>query len=343
MKDQDRSQCSFGWSLDLLLAPMSWNLFVFAAIFYNFLFLPRILPANGGGVVSAASSFLFFNAALGMALWSYLMALFADPGVLPQRWVEFTAKAERRLSVQASLRAWQPGVATWCSACMHVRPERAHHCDKCDICVLRMDHHCPAIMNCVGFRNHKYFLLLLLYTVLVCVVGVLTSLPELLRFFGPVQRVTLSGATLPNVREFTTAGVSVRDVTMLVLFDAVALIMIFICSPTLMLCGHQAMCDETHIETLYENRAKNPYDTGDRTRNLAQIMGKPGYDWLLPLPSRRHPLDDGPDGCSFLRNDVALPSDYETVERLWSVRYDVAQPAYGRLDPPCIFACRVEA
>ncbi|KXN92539.1 putative palmitoyltransferase ZDHHC20 [Leucoagaricus sp. SymC.cos] len=39
-----------------------------------------------------------------------------------------------------------------------VRPHRAHHCRNCGTCVLKFDHHCPWIGQCVGARNHKFFL-----------------------------------------------------------------------------------------------------------------------------------------------------------------------------------------
>lgn len=43
------------------------------------------------------------------------------------------------------------------------KPFRAHHCSKCASCVIRMDHHCAFIQNCVGIRNHKTFLHLTTY------------------------------------------------------------------------------------------------------------------------------------------------------------------------------------
>lgn len=38
---------------------------------------------------------------------------------------------------------------------------RARYCRKCRAYVDRFDHHCPAIGNCVGQRNHRLFILLL--------------------------------------------------------------------------------------------------------------------------------------------------------------------------------------
>ncbi|KAJ7061765.1 zf-DHHC-domain-containing protein [Mycena amicta] len=45
----------------------------------------------------------------------------------------------------------------WCSKCAIVKPYRAHHCRVCGTCILKFDHHCPWIGQCVGARNHKFF------------------------------------------------------------------------------------------------------------------------------------------------------------------------------------------
>ncbi|KAJ3972005.1 zf-DHHC-domain-containing protein [Lentinula raphanica] len=46
----------------------------------------------------------------------------------------------------------------FCSKCMLIKPYRAHHCRVCGTCVLKYDHHCPWIGQCVGARNHKFFM-----------------------------------------------------------------------------------------------------------------------------------------------------------------------------------------
>jgi hypothetical protein len=34
-----------------------------------------------------------------------------------------------------------------CHGCMLYKPDRAHHCAVCGVCVLRMDHHCPWVAS----------------------------------------------------------------------------------------------------------------------------------------------------------------------------------------------------
>ena len=45
-----------------------------------------------------------------------------------------------------------------CGFCDILQPLRAKHCEDCKRCVRRYDHHCPWLGNCVGERNHKFFL-----------------------------------------------------------------------------------------------------------------------------------------------------------------------------------------
>ena len=68
-----------------------------------------------------------------------------------------------------------------CLKCKIIKPDRCHHCRKCDKCVLRMDHHCPYFNNCIGYTNQKYFTLFLIYLSIYIIFLLISIFPSFLQ------------------------------------------------------------------------------------------------------------------------------------------------------------------
>ncbi|KAI5632954.1 DHHC palmitoyltransferase domain-containing protein [Phthorimaea operculella] len=91
------------------------------------------------------------------ALWvTFLRSWRSDPGVITN-----TRQDKLRTIVELSEGAWGRGgfePARFCSACLVRRPLRSKHCAVCNRCVAKFDHHCPWVGNCIGAKNHIYFI-----------------------------------------------------------------------------------------------------------------------------------------------------------------------------------------
>lgn len=110
-----------------------------------------------------------------------ILSYITEPGIIPRKCPEFAPNdidnSEETNKIKEEDKE-KPRIYTKrkCPTCNIIRPSGASHCHICDNCVLEFDHHCVFISNCVGKRNHKYFVLFLIWGglfALICTILVL--------------------------------------------------------------------------------------------------------------------------------------------------------------------------
>ncbi|VDK17708.1 unnamed protein product [Anisakis simplex] len=140
-------------------------------------------PLNSVGAFVHLTVFLYFNYSV---LSNLCRSAFIGPGYVPLKWSPPEQEFESHLQ--------------FCVICDGYKVPRSHHCSRCGRCVMKMDHHCRKfahhfqviyhkftsgaayliisnwltelkkawINNCVGHRNHAYFVRFLAMSVVGC-------------------------------------------------------------------------------------------------------------------------------------------------------------------------------
>ena len=82
---------------------------------------------------------------------TYVVSVFMNPGFLEKKFA-YTSIIDKALENQIPLE-------NFCSYDEVMKTVTSFHCNTCGRCVEHFDHHCPFINNCLGYRNHKYFMI----------------------------------------------------------------------------------------------------------------------------------------------------------------------------------------
>lgn len=322
----------FSYRTEVLAVTAVLSSLVFAVWVYNGVFLHRFLPARGKEQYMLPFG-IAFNVAWFLLFWSWIQAHTADPGFVPDHWRDFVLDQGQSLTAQPAMRLWQPGVITNCDHCHMTRPERTHHCSTCGVCVLRLDHHCPFVMNCVGFGTLKHFMLLLLYGILTSLIGLCTIAPELAELTSRLLLHLIDGTPWD-----ATGFASVAEAVQVVVFGLLALFTILVLTPLAAFYPMLACTNRTKVEARYDNMP-NPYDLGSSTRNLTQVFGEPGIDWLFPVKPT-NPVSDGvaysapgdPDDPNRPVNRVDFENTRDAQDR-WEYRYVLSHMPLPTVNP----------
>nr|CAD7441074.1 unnamed protein product [Timema bartmani] len=154
----------------------------------------------------------------GLTLYHFMNAIYLGPGYLPPGWAPENADHTDLLQ--------------FCNTCQGYKAPRTHHCrkvenslgkntfatpsqdlnfdllvtcyltrpDEFDVsahdsqsrCVMKMDHHCPWINNCVGHKNHAHFAGFLFFAVCGCLLASVTLSCSLYRALNRVLTLDMS-------------------------------------------------------------------------------------------------------------------------------------------------------
>ncbi|GAM18616.1 hypothetical protein SAMD00019534_017910, partial [Acytostelium subglobosum LB1] len=179
----------------------------------------------------------------------------------------------------------------FCTKCDEQKPERAHHCNICKKCVLRMEHHSMWIGNCIGLYNLKYYILFLFYSS----VSIIYFLFLLVLRATQILSDNHSNNNLNNNNNYSLdiTNVFISGLLVIVMVATEVSIGATLCTQVLRLGRNITSIEQEDIRKRSAKKLSNQslmslirrYDKGGVYNNIASVFGSQCIGWLLPIQS----------------------------------------------------------
>ncbi|GCE99894.1 palmitoyltransferase for Vac8p [Zygosaccharomyces mellis] len=227
-----------------------------------------------------------------IGLYTYRKVIVTGPGspldyemirISDMRAVESGSELPPEFLSRRSITMKRDGRFRVCRTCHVWKPDRCHHCSRCDKCILKMDHHCPWFPSCIGFNNQRFFIQFLLYATTYSTITFLFSTIQLFDWFRKKQyEVDLIDFHLLSVWLLSIA-VSVS----LPFFTGFTIYQVTKNQTTIEMHIHRRYREELEIlaDTCgsINSSRDNAYDLGSALANWKDLMGEYWVEWFFPV------------------------------------------------------------
>ncbi|XP_065648455.1 probable palmitoyltransferase ZDHHC24 [Hydra vulgaris] len=195
----------------------------------------------------------------------------------------------------------------YCNFCQLNTPPRSHHCPVCNVCVLKRDHHCIFTGNCVGFYNHRYFIMMVFHLWLGCFYCLLYNIEYYIVMLGNIGFGMLLKLLFPllawtfgflNSYQLFIAFIMGINCMAMLLFSTLVCFQIFFISSG---------------QTQFECRKKINYYSLSLLKNWRVVLGNRWFlTWICPYITSKLPGD----GTDFKKSSIEMSPVNSNVKYL---------------------------
>lgn len=229
----------------------------------TFVILTPLLKPNLRSIFSIVIAIIFFT-----HICSHLAVILLDPAD-PRVRSQPTNKIVPEFDRNKHSHVIENGRCHLCN--ITIESKRTKHCSICNKCIIRFDHHCKWLNNCIGARNYCAFLICLISAILASlfVTGLSVTELSLLLFFDQIIDQPATNVTTKNATDSVVLFiVPISDTTIIIAISAIGILSAIVAILLLHLCffhGYIACLGLTTYEYIRNKREKKSIATAIAT------------------------------------------------------------------------------